>query len=136
MTVKKRSMIKKHTGFLLKQLSSLYFAVLGLAEVFFAYFLFSTTGWLGFMSGLFAFGAAFLGIELISRKIFLVENVRAGVYESLVWVAVKFFGPIFIIWFAVYRGFSIISVFYGLLAGLFNVSVILWIRGRFDAKNH
>lgn len=135
MNAKKRTMIRKYAENSVLQWNSFFFLVLAGVEVWFAYFISRFDVWAGFVSGLVAFGVAFLGIEVLAGKVFKTGSVRGGVVDGVVWVFLKFLGPLAVIGFAVARGFSVGALFFGLVVGLVNISIILWGRARFGAEN-
>lgn len=90
---------------------------------------------MGFGLGLLAFFLAFLGLEMIARRVFADGSVRGGVLDSLGWVFLKFCGPILVFFVGVRLRVEIFAMFVGLVAGLVSISLILWLRVRFSVKN-
>jgi hypothetical protein len=109
-------------------------AGLGLLESFLAYWPCPHAVWLGFMCGLGAFGASFLGLEIVASRVFVFQDIKRGLASGVFWVVFKFFSPLMLIYYASLRGCSILAVFCGLLVGLCNTTLVLFGWTRFFVK--
>ncbi len=95
------------------------------------YFLCESVVWLGFCCGVMAFSASFLGLEVVARRVFVAGGVKGGVRNGLFWVLFKFFVPLLLIYYGIWRRFSVYGIFGGFLVGLANVCFVLYQdRGR------
>jgi hypothetical protein len=113
--------------------------ILGLLLVFeagFGRFWLESADWFGFMVGLAAFGAVFLSLEALARRVLVKGSVRGGVISGFFWFGVKFLGPLGLFYYARSRDFPIFFVFVGLSVGLVTVSLILWVFSRFRVDNY
>jgi hypothetical protein len=84
----------------------------------------------GFGLGALAFSAAFLSLEQVARRVFRLSSLKQGVLSGFFWVFFKFAGPASLLFYAVWRGFPLISMILGLAGALLNVALILWVELR------
>lgn len=87
----------------------------------------------GFGLGALAFCVAFLSLEQVTRRIFRLSSIKQGVLSGLFWVFFKFAGPASLLFYAIWRGFPLISLIFGLACALLSVAVVLWVELRESA---
>lgn len=100
------------------------------AQISFIYVIVSPEAALGFGLGALAFCGAFLSIEQVARRVFMLSSLKQGVLSGLFWVFFKFAGPAWLLFYAVWRGVPLISVIFGLTGALLSVALVLWVELR------
>ena len=135
MIEKKRQMIKnnaQHFWFRLEKAIQLVGVALAASSV---YFLCDFLAFLGFVVGVLAFWLSFISIERILIRVFGFQDIRKGVLRSGMWVFLKFFGPMGLIWVGISHDAAPVWVFWGLCYGLASVAANLFIRDRFSVNS-
>ena len=84
----------------------------------------------GFGLGALAFCVSFLSLEQVARRVFRLSSLKQGVLSGLFWIFFKFAGPGSLLFYAVWRGFPIMSLIFGLAGALLSVTLVLWFELR------
>ncbi len=121
-------MIKKLADRGLWRTASVYYGVVGWFLFLVSWLVFEEAVSLGFGCGLLAFGLAFLGLEMILRRMLLAGEVRRGIVQSMGWVGIKFLGPILVLYLGLTAGYSVMASFVGMSCGVLTVALILFFR--------
>ena len=127
-------MTKFSTGRFLLSFSSLWYWLAAVSEAGFCFFISNYLSFLGFTLGLIAFGLAFSGLEMILQRVIQVGAVKQGVFDSFLWLILKFCGPLACFYIGVQNDCPAFLLFLGMVIGLVNVSYILFLKSHSTTK--